>query len=159
MNAFLLEHITRNDPHTTDRRFPRLSRGFLQAGFYSVDGCVAEGAHGTADETDDGGLIAREFGGVVGGLQVLKQLFEFGVGAEVHGLVCSLAEGGEGDAAVYGADAFFFQDGEHGVGGVAVFGYVEGVGHGMVLGLEPDFDDFHGSDDGDGFGHTGCESG
>jgi hypothetical protein len=43
--------------------------------------------------------------------------------------------------------------------GVAVFGYVEWVGHGVVLGLQSDLDDFHGCDDDDGFSDSGGETG
>ena len=45
------------------------------------------------------------------------------------------------------------------MGGVAVFGDVERVGHRVVLGLESDFDDFHGCDDHDCFGYSGAETG
>lgn len=81
------------------------------------------------------------------------------VGPEVDGLVGALAEGGEGDAAVEGAESFFFNHRVARVRGVAVFGDVERVGHGVVLGLKADFDDFHGGHDGDGLGDTGGETG
>jgi hypothetical protein len=45
------------------------------------------------------------------------------------------------------------------VRGVAVFGHVERIGHRVVLGLETDFDDFHGGYYGYGFGYSGGESG
>ena len=95
---------------------------------------------------------------MVGGLILLQKGFELRVGGEVDGLICALAEGGERDAAVEGAKAFFFDHGVGGVRGVAVFGDVEGVGHGVVLGLEADFDDFHRSNYGDGFGDAGGET-
>ena len=41
---------------------------------------------------------------------------------------------------------------------VAVFGYVERVGHGVVLRLQSDLDHFHWRHDGYGFGHTGGEA-
>lgn len=96
---------------------------------------------------------------VIGGLEVLQPLLEFGVGGEIDGLVGALAEGGQGDAAVEGADAFFVQDGEEAVHCVAVFGDVERVRERVVLGLEPDFDHFHRRHDGDGFGDAGAEAG
>ncbi len=159
MEPLLLKHIPRNRRNPAHRRLPRLARRLLQARLDGVDGGVAEGPHGARDEADDHGLVAGQFGVVVGGLVLLQEGFKLRVGGEVHSLVCALAEGGEGDAAVEGAEAFFSDDGVGGVGGVAVFGNVEGVGHGVVLGLEADFDDFHWGDDGDGFGDAGGETG
>ena len=68
-------------------------------------------------------------------LKILQPLFQLGVGGEIDCLVGTLAEGSEGHAAVEGADAFFFQNGEESVHGIAVLGNVEGVGEGVVLGL------------------------
>ena len=96
---------------------------------------------------------------MVRGLEVLQPLLEFGVGGEVDGLVCALTEGGEGHAAVQGADTFFAEDGEEAVHGVAVFGDVERIGEGVVLRLQADFDDLHGRDDGDSFGDACAEAG
>ena len=87
-------------------------------------------------------------------METLEIEFEVGVCGEVYGLVGSLAESGEGDAAVEGRWAFFFDHGVEGVGGVAIFGNVERVGHAVVLGLESDFDDFHGCNDSYSFGYT-----
>ncbi len=66
---------------------------------------------------------------MVSGLVLLQEGFELRVGREVDGLVGALAEGGQGDAAVKGAEAFFFDDGVGGVGGVAVFWDVERIRH------------------------------
>jgi len=66
---------------------------------------------------------------------LLEQALKLGVGGEVDCLIGALAQGGEGDATVEGAEAFFFDDGVGGVGGVAIFGHVERVGQGVVLGL------------------------
>ena len=74
-------------------------------------------------------------------------------------MVGTLAEGGEGDAAVERAGAFFFDDEVGGVCGVAIFRDIERIGHAVVLRLKSDFDDLHGCDDGYGFGYTGGKSG
>lgn len=74
------------------------------------------------------------------------------VGTEVDSLVGALPKGGEGDAAVQGTGAFFLDHGVEGVRCVAVLRDVERVGHGVVLGLEPDFDHFHWGYDCYGFG-------
>lgn len=129
MKSLLLKHIPRNRRDPTNRRLARLTRRLLQARLDGVDGRVTKGAHGSRDEADDHGLVAGEFGVVVGGLVLLEEGFELRVGGEVDGLVGALAKGGQGDAAVEGAEAFFFDDGVGGVGGVAVFGDIEGVGH------------------------------
>ena len=95
---------------------------------------------------------------MVGRLVLLEEGFELGVGGEVDGLVRALAEGGEGDTTVEGAQAFFFDDSVSGVRSVAVFWDIKRVSHGVVLGLEADFDDFHWGDDGDGFRDAGSET-
>ena len=66
---------------------------------------------------------------MVGGLVLLQEAFELGIGGEVDSLVRALPEGGKGDAAVEGTDAFFFDDGIGSVGGITIFWDVEGVGH------------------------------
>ena len=159
METFLLEHVPRNRRDSTHCCLPRLPRRLLQSRLDRVDRCIAQRTHGARDEADEHGLVRREFGVVIGGLVLLQEGFELRVGGEVDGLIRTLAQGCEGDAAVEGAEAFFFDDGVGGMRGVAVFGDVEGVSHGVVLGLEADFDDFHRGDHRDGFGHTGGETG
>lgn len=160
MHAFLPPHIPGNCSNPTTRRLSRRARRFLQTRLDGIDRRVAQWTHGAADKADDHRLPAGKFAAaVVCGLEVLEPGFQTGVGGEVDGLVGALAEGGEGDPAVECAGAFFFDDEVGGVCGVAVFGDVEGVGHAVVLGLESDFDDFHGGDDGYGFGYAGGKSG
>ncbi len=81
------------------------------------------------------------------------------VGCEVDGLICSLSQSGERDTPVQGAKAFFFKNGVQGVCSVAVFRDVQWVGHGVMLGLESDFDYFHRCHDRHCFGDAGSESG
>lgn len=92
-------------------------------------------------------------------LEILEPGFQAGVGGKVDGLVGTLAEGGQGYAAVERAGAFFFDYEVCGVCGVAVFGDIEWIGHAVVLRLESDFDYLHGCDDGYGFGYAGGKSG
>jgi hypothetical protein len=65
-----------------------------------------------------------------------------------------LTEGGETDSAVEGTETLLADDGEGAVGGVAVLGDVEGVGHRVALSLETDLDHVHGSHDQDGLSDT-----
>lgn len=131
----------------------------MQARLDGVDGCVAEGPHGARDEADDGGLPAGQVLAVKLGLPVHEPALKVRVGGKVDGLVGALAQGGEGDAAVEGAEPFLLDDGVEGVGGVAVLGDVERVGHGVALRLQADLDDLHRGDDGDGLGDAGGEAG
>lgn len=169
MYAFLLEHISRNGPDATQGRFARGGGGLLQAGFDGVDGGVAEWAHGTADEADEECLVAGELTFrirvlwvVLGGfiqLEGLQPGFELAVGGEIDGLIGALTQGGQRYAPVERAEPFFLDDRIESVCGVAVFGDVERVGHGVVLGLEPDLDHFHRCDNGNAFRDASGESG
>ena len=159
LRPFLFKHIARDIPYPTNRRLARLSRRALQPRLDSINGRITERAHRAGYQADEHRLIGGQFFGVVGRLCVLQELFELRVGGEIDGLVCALAEGGQGDATVEGAGPFFAQDGVAGVRGVAVFGHVERVCHGVVLGLQADFDHFHWGYDGDGFGHAGGKTG
>ena len=160
MEAFLLEHIAADDRDPPPgRRLPPFRGRLLQPRLDRVDGRVAQGPHGAADEPDDGRLPRRDLPVPVRGLEILEPLFQLGVGGEIDRLVRALAEGRERHPAVQRPGAFFL---EHGVGGVrrvAVFGDVERVGHAVVLGLQADLDDFHRGDDADGFGDAGGEAG
>lgn len=155
----VLEHVLGNASYSVPSAVTGLSRSLLQTSLDGIDGSVAEGTHGTGDKTDDGGLPAGQVGALVLGLEVLEPLLEVGVGSEVDGLVGTLAESSETDTAVEGAEAFLLDDGVESVSSVAVLGDVHWVGHGVVLGLQTDLDDFHGSDDGDGLCDTGGETG
>ena len=131
---------------------------FLEPRLDGVDRGVGQRAHGAGYAAHGRGLVHGEFGGVVLGLVGAQERFEVFVGGEVDGLVCALAEGGEAHAAVEGPHAFFPHHHVEGVGGVAVFGDVEWVGHGVVLALKADFHDLHRGDDADGFGYAGEEA-
>jgi len=132
-----------------------LSWRLLQPRLDSINRGITQRSHRTGHQPNKHSLVT---GQISGALPFLELGAEFRVGSEVHGLVGALAESSEGDTAVESADAFFADDGVEGVGGVAVLWDVEGVGHGVVLGLEADLHDFHGSDDRDGFGDTGSET-
>lgn len=159
MKALLLKHIPRDGRNATHGRLTRHTRRLLETGLDGIDGRVAQGPHGAADQADDHGLVAGQLGVVVGRLPALQAVLEVRVGGEVDGLVGALAQGGQRHAAVEGAHAFFFEHRVQGVCGVAVFRDVERVGHAVVLRLQADFDYFHGCHDGDGFGDTGGKTG
>lgn len=155
----VLEHVLCNTGYSGPGSLAGLGRALLQTSLDGIDGGVAQRAHGTRDKTDKGGLPAGQRGVCVLGLPLLEPLLEVGVGGKVDGLVRALAESSEGDAAVEGAKALLLDDGVESVGGVSVLGNVHWVGHGVVLGLQTDLDDFHGGDDGNGLSDTGGETG
>lgn len=154
--AFVLEHVAGNEHNALHRGLTRFSLGLLQSRLDCVDGRVRERTHGTRDETEEKMLVRGEL--LILRLDLLEVLLHIGVGSEVDSLVGTLAEGGEGDTTVECGEAFLADDGVRGVGSVAVTGNVEGIGHGMVLGLKTDLDDFHGSDDGNSLRDTGSET-
>lgn len=159
MEPFLLEHIAADDRHPTPSRLPRFRRRLLQSRLDGVDGRVAQGPHGAADESNNGRLPRRDLLVLVRGLEILEPLLQLGVSGEIDRLVRALAERRERHPAVQRPNAFFLEDGIGGVRRVAVFGDVERVGHAVVLGLQADLDDFHRGDDADGFGDAGGEAG
>lgn len=85
----LPEHVPRNGYDATQRSLAGHGGRFLEAGLDGVDGGVGEGSHGAGDETDYCGLVAGDGGIFVLGLPFLEELFEFGVGGEVYGLVAA----------------------------------------------------------------------
>ena len=91
---------------------------------------------------------------MIGRLEVLQKLFELSISGEINSLVCALAKGGESDAAVDRSDSFFLDHSVETLRSIAIFGYVEGVGHRVMLGLKTDFDNFHGGYDTNSFCHT-----
>jgi hypothetical protein len=123
----LLEHILRNGHNPAHGRLARLARRPLQTRLDRIDGRVAERAHGSTDQANHHGLITRQLLVVVCRLEILQPGLQLRVRGEIDGLVGALAERGEGDAAVQCPNAFFFDDGEESVYGVAVFGHVERV--------------------------------
>lgn len=52
MKPFLFEHVTRDRPDSGDGGLVRLSWRLLKSRFDRIDWCVAQGAHGAGDETD-----------------------------------------------------------------------------------------------------------
>jgi hypothetical protein len=159
--TFLLEHLPGYLRNPTERRLSRFGWRPLQTSLDGIDRRVGERSHGSRYQSNDGSLIRRELAVGILGLPPLQCRFEFGVSCEVGGLVCALSQCCERYAAIQGTETFFADDGEESVRCAAVFGCVERIGEGVVLGLETDFDDFHGVDDGHGFGYTcgktGCE--
>lgn len=107
MDALLLEHVARNARYPRPSARSDLGRRLLQSRLDGVDGRVAHGSHGSADEADDGGLPAGQVGALVLRLELLEPLLEVGVCGEVDGLVASLSEGGERYSAVERANTFF----------------------------------------------------
>lgn len=155
----LLEHLASNLGDSLEGGGAGLGLHLLESGLDGIDGGVAQRTHGTGHETDESGLVAGEVAADVLGLVLVQPLLEVGVGSEVHGLVAALSERGERDTSVERTEPLLFDDGVESVGGVAVLGHIEGIGHGVVLRLETNLDDLHGSDDGNGLGHTGRETG
>lgn len=153
-----LEHILGNDHDTGDSRLTGLRTGLLEAGFDGVDGSVREGADGTRDQTNHSGLVSGQLAVAVLGLPVLQGSLQFRVCGEVGGLVGSLSESCQGDTAVQDTETFFLDHGEECVRSAAVLRGVQWVSQTVVLGLQTNFDDFHGVDDGYGFRDTGGET-
>jgi hypothetical protein len=131
----LLKHIPRNAHNPAHSRLARLTRRPLQTRLDRVDGRIAERAHCSTDQANHHCLITRQLLVVVCRLQILQPGLQLRVRGEIDGLVGALAERGEGNAAVECADAFFPDDGEESVHGVAVFGHVEWIRERVVLGL------------------------
>lgn len=92
-------------------------------------------------------------------LPAVRGLLELLVRGEVRALVRRLAQRGERDPAVERAEALLAHDRVHGVARVAVAGRLERVRERVLLGLEPDLDDFHGRDDEDCFGYACAQAG
>lgn len=130
----------------------------MKASLDGIDGSVAERTHGTGDETDDGSLPAGKRSRLVLRLPDLQPILEVAVSSEVDGLVGTLSQRRQRHTAVQRTEPLLLDDSVERVGGVAVLGDIEGIGHGVVLRLEADLDDLHGGDDGDGLGHTGGET-
>lgn len=156
--CYSLEHVSSDSGNSCPGAGSGGSRSLLEAGLDGIDGGVAQRTHGTRDEANDGGLPAGKGSALVLGLPDLQPLLEVAVGGEVDGLVRTLSERSQRDTTVQSAETFLLDDGVESVGGVAVLGDVEGIGHGVVLGLETNLDNFHGGNDGDGFSHTGSET-
>lgn len=153
-----LKHISRDSTDPLKRTHALFRGRLLQARLDRIDGGIAQGPHGAAHQANEGGLPAGEGGLALAlagaALPADQRLLEVRVGGEVDGLVAALAQGGEGDAAVEGADALLLDHGVGGVRRVAVLGDVERVRHAVVLGLQPDLDHLHGRDDRDGLRHA-----
>jgi len=92
------------------------------------------------------------------GLVILEGLLEVAVSREVDSLVGSLSQRRQGNTTIQSAKALLFYDSVERMGGVAVLGDVEGIGHAVVLSLQSDLDDFHRRHNGNGFGNTGGET-
>lgn len=157
-SALRLEHILGDDHDTGDSRLTGLSTGLLKTGLDGVNGSVGEGADGTGDQTNQGGLVSGQLAVAVFWLPALQASLQFRVCGEVGSLVGSLSEGCQGDTAVQNAEAFFLDHGEQSVRGTAVLRGIQGVSQTVVLGLQTNFDDFHRVDNGHGFGNTGGET-
>lgn len=148
------EHIPGNNGYPLQGADALLGRGLLQARLDGVDGRVAQGPHGAADEPNEGGLPAGQAVALEVGLVGHEGLLEVGVGGEVDGLVGALAQGSETNTAVQRADALLLDDRIQRVRGVAVLGDVERVRQAVVLRLQPDLDDLHGRHHRHGLGHA-----
>ena len=123
----------------------------LDTGLDNINRVVDKGTHSTRDKTDAGSLVAGQLLKILDTLEVALQEMVCG---EISSLVTGLAQGGEADTTVKGTETFLANDGVGAVGSVAVLGDVQGISHGVTLGLKTDFDDIHRSDDQDGLGDT-----
>lgn len=131
----------------------------MQTSLDGVDRGVAQGTHGTRNETDESCLPSRQVDALVLRLIVLKPLLEVAVGSEVDSLVGTLTQRGQTNTSIQRAEAFLPHDGVQGMRGIAIFGNIERISHGVVLGLQTNLDDLHGGDDSHGLGNTGSETG
>lgn len=84
-----LKHILRNSRNPANGRLSRHSRRFLQTRLNGIDRCIGEWSHSARHETNERRLVGGEWTVCVLGLPFLEQLFEFGVGCEIHRLVGS----------------------------------------------------------------------
>ena len=150
--TFMPEHVSREHVDPPYGRLAGLAWVPLQPRLDGIDGRVAQGSHGAADQPNAHGLVARKLLVLVFWLTVLQHGLELRVGGEVDGLVGALAEGRERHAAIQGSDPFFLDHGVERMRGVAVLRNVERVGHGVVLGLQTDLHHLHRCYDGDRLG-------
>ena len=110
MHALLTPHVGRDGADAAQGRFAGGRWCFLEPGLDGVDGGIAEGAHGAADEANEERLVAGQagfFGSVtwwrtIGQrrLQRFEPGFKGAVGAEVHGLVGALPQRCQRDPAI-----------------------------------------------------------
>jgi hypothetical protein len=85
----LPEHVPCDSNDPAQRGLAWQGGRFLQPRLDGVNGGVGEGSHGAGDEANDGRLVAGDGGVFVLGLPFLEELFEFGVGGKVYGLVAA----------------------------------------------------------------------
>jgi hypothetical protein len=88
----------------------------------------------------------------------LKLRSQLRIRGEICSLVCALAQCRERNTTPQSCCALFLHHRIQGVGSVSVLWYVEGVGHGVVLRLQSDLDDFHWCNNDDGFCDTSSET-
>ena len=84
------------------------------------DGGVAQGTHGTADESDQGCLIAGKVGAIILGLIDLEPLFEVAVSRKVDGLVRTLSQSRQAHTTIQSTHTFFLHNGVQRMRGVPV---------------------------------------
>ena len=148
------EHVARQVVDPRHGRLAELAGRLLQPRLDRIDGRIAQGPHGAADQANAHGLVARQLGVMVLRLRGLQQALQLRVRGEVDRLVGTLPQRGQRDAAVQRAGSFLLDDRVQGVRRVAVLRNVEGIGHRMMLRLQADLDHLHGRDHGDGFGNA-----
>jgi hypothetical protein len=124
-----------------------------------IDGCVGKGSDSSRDETDETRLPRRETSLWVLRLPLLQRALQLRVNSKVRCLICRLPECREGNSAVEGPGTFLAEDEEEGVGGVAVLGDVERVGHRVDLSLQANLNDLHRAHDEDSFRDSSSETG
>jgi hypothetical protein len=130
----------------------------LHSGLDGIDGGVRKGTQGTGDQTDDGSL-PRGKDTLELGLHLVKSGLELRVDSEVNTLVGGLSGGSENHTSVQSRGTLLSNNGVETVSSVSVLGDIEGISHGVVLGLESDLDDLSGVDDQNSFGGSGTNTG
>ena len=85
----ILKHILGDSSYPAQRGLAGEARRLLKSRLDGVDWGIAQRAHGAGNETNDSSLVAGDGRGLVLGLPVLKDFFEFGVGGEIYSLVGS----------------------------------------------------------------------
>lgn len=131
----------------------------MESGLDGIDRSVRERTHSTRNETNKGGLVRGQVLADVFGLVIIEPLLEVAVSSEVDGLVGTLAERSQGNTAVKRTKTLLLHDSVERMRGVAVLGNVQRISHGVVLRLQTNLDDLHGSDNGNGLGDTGSQTG
>lgn len=139
----LLEHIASNDLYPLEGRNTGHSGGLLQSCLDGVDGGVAQRTHGTADESNEGRLVAGEVGTLVLRLPDLQPLLEVRIRREVHSLVGALSQRREGHATVQRTESLLPDNRIQSMCRVSVLRHIQRISHRVMLRLQPNLNNLH----------------